>query len=258
MMNATSDIGVRGVKPARDAELNDLVLGEDWVQPQSEVAAEVRERRRRRGFISINRSPLARKIITFNLMAMLMLVAGVLYLNPVRDNLVLQRETGLVSEAHLIADVFEAQLPDTAPADLAAGDGIDVVETLAGLRLSPGIETYVFAPDGTLLGSTVGLDRSGATPLRPPVTPGSTILTDSLSKGWEALSGLFNAKDAAVSDVNIEETLRGMIAGAMTGETWVDSEIYRDGGTIFSVVTPIVQNGATVGVVALSLSLIHI
>ena len=46
-----------------------------------------------------NRSPLARKIVTFNLLALIILVAGVLFLNPFRDSLVVQRELGLVAEA---------------------------------------------------------------------------------------------------------------------------------------------------------------
>ena len=45
---------------------------------------------------ALNRSPLARKIIIFNLMALVILVAGVLFMNPFRDSLVLQREQGMV------------------------------------------------------------------------------------------------------------------------------------------------------------------
>ena len=51
----------------------------------------------RRGIVALNRSPLARKIIIFNLMALVMLVAGVLFMNPFRDSLVLQRAAGLVT-----------------------------------------------------------------------------------------------------------------------------------------------------------------
>ena len=83
----------------------DVVLGEDWADPQSSVDVELRDSRRRRKAISVNRSPLARKIITFNLLGLVVLVAGVLYLNPVRDSLVAQRERALVSTAELLAEV---------------------------------------------------------------------------------------------------------------------------------------------------------
>ena len=75
----------------------------------------------RGGLVSLNRTPLARKIIIFNMMALVILVAGVLFLNPFRDSLVLQREAGLIREAELIADVFEAQLqPGRRPASTYA------------------------------------------------------------------------------------------------------------------------------------------
>ena len=59
--------------------------------------------RARRNMLSLNRSPLSRKIILFNLLAMVVLVAGVMYLNPFRDSLVVQRERALAVEAQLIA-----------------------------------------------------------------------------------------------------------------------------------------------------------
>ena len=86
-MTLASGIDLRGKSRNRRA---DVVLGEDWTAADGVVDSELKAGRERRGFISLNRSPLARKIITFNLMAMIVLVAGVLYLNPFRDSLVLQ------------------------------------------------------------------------------------------------------------------------------------------------------------------------
>ncbi len=59
----------------RDA---DVVLGDDWVAPDSTVEKELRDSRARRSLFSLNRSPLTRKIITFNLIALNVLVAGIL------------------------------------------------------------------------------------------------------------------------------------------------------------------------------------
>ena len=42
----------------------DVVLGEDWESPQ-DADHVMREKRARRGLLTLNRSPLARKIITF-------------------------------------------------------------------------------------------------------------------------------------------------------------------------------------------------
>ena len=116
----SSGVNLVGAKPAKHA---DVVLGEDWIGPDAAAESEARAKRDRRGVIAMNRSPLARKIITFNLLAILVLVAGVLYLNPFRDSLVFQRERGLVIEAELISGFFEARLPKDAPVDLRTGDG---------------------------------------------------------------------------------------------------------------------------------------
>ena len=72
----------------RDA---DVVLGDDWVAPDSTVEKELRDSRARRGLFTLNRSPLTRKIITFNLIALNVLVAGILWLNSSRDTLAVQR-----------------------------------------------------------------------------------------------------------------------------------------------------------------------
>ena len=137
-MTAAPQIDVRDLNSVRRAakrgeEPRDrVVLGEDWVTPNA-------ERRPRRRLVQLNRSPLARKIITFNLIALLLLVAGMLYLAPSRDNLAFQRASSLVSQAELIADLFEVQLPAGAPVNLITGDGLDVDATLDSLDLRDGI-----------------------------------------------------------------------------------------------------------------------
>ena len=62
-------------KPANKP--GELLLGEDWVSPDAIADPALREGRRRRGLVALNRSPLARKIIVFNLMALVILVSGV-------------------------------------------------------------------------------------------------------------------------------------------------------------------------------------
>ena len=132
------------MKKSKPAKRPDVVLGDDWIAPHTTTDSEMRARRERRGLISINRSPLARKIVTFNLMALIILVAGVLYLNPFRDSLVFQRERGLVVEAELIADVFEAQLPKGEGGPTTLRGMINPVETLIGLDVPVGIEVFIF------------------------------------------------------------------------------------------------------------------
>ena len=93
----------------------DVLLGEDWVSPDAMADASAGRRTRRSGIFVLERSPLARKIILFNLLALVILVSGVLFFNPFRDSLVVQHEQALVIEARLIAGTFEAILPEDVP-----------------------------------------------------------------------------------------------------------------------------------------------
>lgn len=264
---------------------SDVVIGEDWVGPLNTVETEMRDKRARRGLISINRSPLARKIITFNLLGLMVLVAGVLYLNPFRDSLVLQRERGLVVEAELIADVFEAQLrdgvalsdatPDPTPVSSGATEGaidvgtpsaaegtipfgvpaataLDVSATLSALSLQEGLEVFVFDGSETLLASSVGQNRASPTPvngLQPDLR--STIITDMLNSLWEGVSSLLTS-DSDAAPLDREAIVRELLAGTLAGSTHVAPGVESEGGTVFSVATPILQNGVPVGVVAVT------
>jgi len=253
-MTLASEIELRAAKPVRD---EDLVLGEDWVRPQIEDDAAQRARRRAHGFIAINRSPLARKIITFNLLGLIVLVAGVLWLNPVRDNLVLQRESGLIAEARLISDVFEAQLPTDAPVNLITGDGVDVTRTLAGLNPSPGVEVYVYDRSATLVATAKGRAQPAGNSLGElQQNDRSTLITDFLNTVWEGLSGLLAGKEETATSVDIESQLRAMVGrmvdASLAGGTQVRNSVIGDGGTVFSVATPIMQGDRPVGVIAVS------
>ena len=228
-------------------------MGEDWTDEHVSVEAELQSSREKRNFISLNRSPLARKIITFNLLALVILVAGVLFLNPFRDSLVAQREAGLVSEAELIADVVEARLAGAAAANLSAGDGLAAEQTLAGLDLSPGVEVYVFSADETLIANTLGVERetlAGTEALQPDND--STIITNFLNSVWDTVSGIFGPAEINMPSVNGEEEARRLLATALEGETQVRSGLDGAGGSIFSVATPIELADGTVGVIALT------
>ncbi|MGR3583715.1 MAG: sensor N-terminal transmembrane domain-containing protein, partial [Pseudooceanicola nanhaiensis] len=109
-MALVEGISLRDTAPDKSG---DVVLGDDFVAPNSVVDEELREHRERRGFFSLKRSPLTRKIIVFNLIALNVLVAGILYLNASRDSLALQRGNALANEVELVADVFEVSVAAT-------------------------------------------------------------------------------------------------------------------------------------------------
>ncbi len=249
-MNFSSRIDLRDRKPMKKGE---VVLGEDWVAADGIVDSELKAGREQRGFISLNRSPLARKIITFNLLAMIVLVAGVLYLNPFRDSLVLQRESGLVAEAQLIADVFEAQMPHGTPVNLATGDGFDVTTVADGIELPTGVEMFLFDTSKGLVLSTVGQPRR-----EPEAVAGlqrddrSTAITGILNKLWEAMSALLSPSHPAAPGTDARDLVAPLVAKALAGETQIRSGRDAAGEAIFTVATPVRQDGRVVGVLGVT------
>ena len=137
------------VSAARQAE---VVLGEDWIGADAAAESEARAKREKRGVIAMNRSPLARKIITFNLLAILILVTGVLFLNPFRDSLVYQRERAIVSEAELIAGFLETQIDNDQPVDLSEVR-VQFEPLLRGLELTSASSLFLYDENGDLLGT---------------------------------------------------------------------------------------------------------
>ena len=265
------------------ASASGVVLGEDWVAPQGAVDSELRARRARRGGISLKRSPLARKIIIFNLLGMFVMVMGVLYLNPFRDSLVFQRETALVVEAQLVADLFEATgalagatpapapvpVPAPAPTEEAtpgaaaslvpadpapvASPALDPVTLLSSLDLSDGVDAFIFDANEQLVTTTLGQERAAPTPVEGLEHDGrSTIITDLLNRVWEGISSLIASGDPAPDQVDTETQARALIATALGGTTQVSTGVDGVGSTVFSVATPILVDGVAVGAVALT------
>jgi len=252
-MSIAGRIGLGRVRSTKSRSLGgDVILGEDWVGPEGVVDEDLRKGRARRGFIALNRSPLARKIITFNLLAMIVLVVGVLYLNPFRDTLVMQRESGLVNEAQLAADVFEAQLPKGAPVNLAAGDGIDPAATIAGIELPDGADLYLFDPGEALIGTTTTGDRAPVEHVDGlQMDRRTTLLTDFLSRIWNGISNVISRPGTDTGDTALD-MVRQIVPAALNGRTQISSQKNAAGATIFAVATPIRQGDRVVGVVGLT------
>jgi|APEBP8051073178_1049388.scaffolds.fasta_scaffold00013_18 two-component system sensor histidine kinase ChvG len=228
----------------------DVLLGEDWVSPETLADEALRADRHRRGIVSLNRSPLARKIIVFNLLALVVLVSGVLFMNPFRDSLVLQREQGLVTEARLIANVFEAQIPGTGAINMAAADGIDPTDTLSGIALAEGVSVFVFDPQGTLVASGIG-KSAPVTDL--PDGERSTMITDFLNVVWDGVSGFLTGSKPQSEDTEAEVLARAVLPAALAGRTGADSATDpKTGAAVFSVATPILRDGQVLGAIALA------
>lgn len=234
-MTAAQNFPLKGAALARETAKGQVVLGEDWVSPDVLSDATLREGRGRRGFLSLNKSPLARKIITFNLLALVILVSGVLFLNPFRDSLVVQREKGLISETRLIADVVQSRAETTGA----------LPKTLDQISVGSGLEVFLFDAAGILITQRTG---DGAT--EDSLDARSTLITDALNSLWETVSRLSGvAKPKAA--LSTEGLARDLFGAAFAGQTTTQTTQNQE-GAVYSVATPVRQNGQVIGVVAMA------
>jgi two-component system sensor histidine kinase ChvG len=228
---------------------DDVVLGDDWVAPDATVEKELQESRARRGLFALNRSPLTRKIIIFNLIALNILVAGILFLNSSRDTLAIQRASAMESEVELIADVFEAQIAGD-EVNLATDEGVNVAATLEGLDLRQDARLFVFDDQRFLVGETRGalaLTNALATDSEPEEP---TVLSDFLGNLWQTLSSVFTilSGDPPITE---EGRLRQLIEAQGQAGTYVGQAVNDAGETEFTALTPIRSGGAVVGTLGL-------
>jgi two-component system sensor histidine kinase ChvG len=239
---------VEGVTHGKDGGRKDadVVLGDDWVAPDKTVESEVRSIREKRGLFSLNRSPLTRKIITFNLVALNFLVAGVLFLNSSRDTLGEQKAEAVRIEAELIANVFEAQAMRGPVVNLGTGEGIDVTQTLENLEMRPGLQVFVFDAARFLVGNAEAVSQgSGLTIAEKP-----TVISDFLLTIWSSVSAVFRP-DTGLQPLTLEDILRRQIEETDPTLTRVERSEGPNGETIFTALSPIEVESGVAGTVAL-------
>lgn len=237
-MSSAPRISQDDLRPKRSG---DVLLGEDWVSPDATVER-LKEGRGGRSIVGLNRSPLARKIIVFNLMALVLLAVGVLFMNPFRDSLALQRQLGMVRQAELISAVYEAHLR-------SGNTRFDFRTPLQDIELDPVLEVFVFDPTGALLASRVG--QGTGTLVTNPDQP--TILTDFLEGVWNIVTVLFRQNQAERTEtIDPADNARAAFEGARGGDVVTRVTRNGEGSIYFTVATPVVVAGDLVGVVAVT------
>ena len=234
-MTIMADIDAHDLKKARAPSPHQEAPSDDWDGPRSMAEDAPRQ------IISLNRSPLARKIVLFNLIALMVLVAGVLYVNPSHDSLSHQRATMLASEARLLAEVIEAEMPTMA-----------AIDTLQAIDLRYGVSALVYGADGRKAGSVMGDMTAMADVDGLRHTMGSsTILTDFLHTIWDGVASLVTPAPERAVTATLEQRISPLVTRALGGRTQVETLWDRENLTTFVVTTPMWQNGDVVGAVVM-------
>jgi len=238
MTAVDSDHSTSVSRPRND----DVVLGDDWIGPSDAVDRALRAGRKRRGFLSLNSSPLARKIVTFNLIALAILVAGILYLNPSRDSMKSQRAEALATVSALVADTIEARLQLNQ--STLTQDAQTLISTLA---LRGTNRVFVYGPNGSLLAEAMTEGSENV------VKNEEFLITDTLDKLRNWALDLANTP-AATEGMGVSQDVLAKTVGntALNGGIQVVTSKSLDDGSLFAVASPILSNGEIVGTVAIT------
>jgi len=236
---------VKDLSTSKDG--GDIILGDDWVAPNKAATAELANQRQRRNLFSLRRSPLTRKIVIFNLIALALMFLGIYYSNTTQNSLTIQRSVAIVNEAALVADMVELRLSQDSTTVLDDGTKSMLMQTLDQLNIPSGSEVYVFSPDGETQAVAVS---------NPAETGGDTgrisdtFLTDGLAKVLSVISAPLTRIRGETPP--IEEQLKRAIQDNSEADGSFLSQLNGEGGTVFSAGSPIQVDGQTIGIVALT------
>ena len=226
-----------------------IILGDGW----SEDASDETPWWRNGGKSFGHRSPLARKIVTFNLVALGLLVGGILYLNQFEDGLITLREQSLEAQGKMIAKAVSRLAENTAVTTIPT-EAIDAVIEMTTLSSARG---QLFDSKGVLLTDTSFLRPDQEEAKAPPealVLPQqTTAMTEILNEIWVRSERLFRDNTDGSSRVLSSEfsnvpAMETIASGAVTKVRSNNS----DGQLVVSVAVPVIASENTLGALVLS------
>ena len=229
----------------RDPNSPDVVIGEDW-EKDVELSNELKDSRLRRGLWAFRKSPLTRKIVTFNLIALNILIIGVLFLNSSRDNLVQQRVHAMLNEAELIGNVVSV---------LHSG-GQDVIQTpmlsaaMTDLPLRKGEQVYILDDNQSVVSTMIGRTEPVAEGLERQSVP-FTPITNVLEVVWNYVVDLANVANNTQDGSDPLEIIKMSFDPVLSGKSRIEQFASFSGQSEFLAMTPIFRDGEVIGIVAL-------
>ncbi|MCO4823658.1 MAG: sensor N-terminal transmembrane domain-containing protein [Amylibacter sp.] len=181
----------------------------------------------------IRTSALAWRIITFNLIALCILLVGMLYLNQFKGGLLVEKQSSMVIESELYTNVVEARLFDERTTN---------GELIKGLPVSEGLIARVYLSDESLAAQLNGAEID--------LPSGSGFVA------WlgGALDVLPNLRSVSGNTAPMSEQFFAteMAKSALEGKELIRRSTTQAGETIVSVARPIVVDGSVVAAMVLT------
>ena len=196
------------------------------------------------------RSPLARKVITFNLVALGVLVAGVLYLNQFQDGLIVLRERSMQTEGRIIAQSISSRLMTESLPEVTQAE---MIRTLRSFADNTSSRLWLFNTSGRFLaGSGINTQETSAEAqaVQPTQPSAFTIIFNDM---WNRTERLFS--DVQGQDLRpINSQVASPVAMRSIADEAVVSEqtTNEDGQLVLMVAVPIRMDDQVVGALALS------
>ncbi|MHA3976406.1 ATP-binding protein [Halovulum sp. GXIMD14794] len=181
------------------------------------------------------RSPLSRKIITFNLLALGVLLAGVLYLNQFQGGLLELRARSLVTEGRLVATVLSDRLGGEI-------DGTSAIDAMVTVQGATSARLMLFDAQGRLV---TRLESGGAIPSGDQIDGGTaqeqapSAFISIMGQLWDRMSRMFAARQQEVEPLSLSTI------GPLAETALVENRIVRTSGAtqqgdqILSVALPV-------------------
>ncbi len=225
-----------------------IVLGDGWSEDTSDETPWWRNGGKSFG----HRSPLARKIVTFNLVALGLLVGGILYLNQFEDGLITLREQSLEAQGKMIATAI-TRIAENGQATSIPAEAIDAVIEMTSLASA---RAQLFDATGALLTDTSFLrpEQEVAAPPEALVVPQRpTAMTEILNEIWVRSERLFSDNsDESTRVLSSEFSNVPAMETVASGMVTKVRKSNSDGQLLVSVAVPVMASGATLGALVLS------
>ncbi len=180
------------------------------------------------------RSPLSRKIITFNLVALGVLLTGVLYLNQFQGGLLEMRARALVTEGRLVATVLSDRLGGEV-------DGLKAIDALVTVQGVTSARMMLFDAQGRLVTRVESgrLADAGETIDGPVVQQQPSAFIAIMAQLWDRASRLFAARQDEAAPMSLSS------ARPLAETALAENRIVRSTGTtqvgdqVLSVALPV-------------------
>lgn len=209
-----------------------VIFGDEWEDESGEDHAARPRRKRSNSWVVFRSSPLARRIITYNLLAMFVLMFGIMYLSQSTSGAINQRLLSMEAEARLLSQVIGAQ---------------DQVDQAAVEDVAVGFS----APNGGVL-SIYGSDRTALLDQKVLSEPaeiqgvGGTAITDSLNRLWNGFTKFLVRTDPVADE---QDATSLMVTRALEGKVSTRRSTTPDGALVLAVSVPVSQSGKVQGAV---------